>query len=167
MPARFTATCHLSSPDATAAFAQALAPSLRPGDTLLLDGQIGAGKTHFARALIQARLGAAGRAEDVPSPTFTIVQVYDDGIAEIWHADLYRLTDATEIDELGLQEAFDTAICLVEWPDRMEDAAPRTALRLRFAPGAADAARVLTIEADDGKWAERITAALGQDAQYA
>ena len=77
---------------ATTALAERLAPRLGPGDTLLLSGPIGAGKTHFARALIKARLRAAGRDEDVPSPTFTLVQTYDDGICEIWHADLYRLT---------------------------------------------------------------------------
>jgi N-acetylmuramate 1-kinase len=66
-----------------------------PGDTLLL-GPIGAGKTHFARALIKARLRAAGRDEDVPSPTYTLVQTYDDGGTEIWHADLYRLQDRAD-----------------------------------------------------------------------
>ncbi len=71
----------LPSPRATADFAAALAPGLAAGDVILLEGPIGAGKTHFARALIQARLVAAGRAEDVPSPTFTLVQVYDDGVA--------------------------------------------------------------------------------------
>ena len=83
----------------TAAFARALAPELGAGDTLLLDGPVGAGKSHFARALIRARL--QNPAEDVPSPTFTLVQTYE-GSPPIWHADLYRLTDAAEIDELGL-----------------------------------------------------------------
>ena len=70
--------------------------------TLLLDGPVGAGKSHFARALIRARL--QNPAEDVPSPTFTLVQTYE-GSPPIWHADLYRLTDAAEIDELGLTDA--------------------------------------------------------------
>ncbi len=165
MSARFLTTRHLSSAEDTAALAQALAPMLRPGDTLLLAGRIGAGKTHFARALIQARLAAAGRTEDVPSPTYTLVQVYDDGIAELWHADLYRLTGPDETHELGLEEAFEGAICLVEWPDRLGDLAPSNALRLRLALGKHEAARVLTIEAEGGGWEDRIKALLGQDAE--
>ena len=90
------------------------------GDTLLLQGPIGAGKTHLARALIQARQSAAGRAaEDVPSPSFTLVQTYEAGETEIWHADLFRLGNAAEADELGLTDAFDAAICLIEWPERL------------------------------------------------
>jgi tRNA threonylcarbamoyladenosine biosynthesis protein TsaE len=102
---------------------------LRAGDCLLLEGQIGAGKSHFARAFIQARLG---RAEDVPSPTFTLVQSYQADV-EIWHADLYRLSHPDEVLELGLDEAFDSAICLIEWPDRLGSLLPKGAMRLRFA----------------------------------
>ncbi|MBK4217623.1 tRNA (adenosine(37)-N6)-threonylcarbamoyltransferase complex ATPase subunit type 1 TsaE [Paracoccus caeni] len=103
----------------TAALARMLAAISRPGQAILLDGPVGAGKTHFARAFIRARQGAL--AEDVPSPTFTLVQTYDDPMGtEIWHADLYRLTDPSELDELGLDEALDSAISLIEWPDRME-----------------------------------------------
>jgi tRNA threonylcarbamoyladenosine biosynthesis protein TsaE len=101
---------------------------LRAGDCLLLEGQIGAGKSHFARAFIQARLG---RAEDVPSPTFTLVQSYQADV-EIWHADLYRLSHPDEVLELGLEEAFDSAICLIEWPDRLGSLLPKGAMRLRF-----------------------------------
>jgi tRNA threonylcarbamoyl adenosine modification protein YjeE len=124
----------LSSPDATAALARRLAPALRAGDVIFLEGPIGAGKTHFARALIGARLEAAGRTEDIPSPTFTLVQTYDDGTAEIWHADLYRLSGPGEVVELGLTDAFGEAICLVEWPDRLDPADAPDALRLAFAP---------------------------------
>lgn len=103
----------------TATLARMLAATAQPGQVFLLDGPVGAGKTHFARAFIRARQGEA--AEDVPSPTFTLVQTYDDPMGtEIWHADLYRLTDPSELDELGLEEAQDNAICLIEWPDRLE-----------------------------------------------
>lgn len=123
----------LHSPEATCRIAIALAPRLRAGDVLLLSGDVGAGKTHFARCLIQSILPAP---EPVPSPTYTLVQTYPGpggGIAsEIWHADLYRLSDIGEIIELGLVDAFEQAICLVEWPDRLGDLAPRAALHVRL-----------------------------------
>ncbi|SEN55786.1 tRNA threonylcarbamoyladenosine biosynthesis protein TsaE [Pseudorhodobacter antarcticus] len=112
---------------ATARLGAAFAQLLRAGDTILLSGGIGAGKTHFSRALIRARLD---RAEDIPSPTFTLVQTYDAGDVEIWHADLYRLSHPDEALELGLDAAFDAAICLVEWPDRLGNLAPPNALHL-------------------------------------
>ena len=116
----------------TAGIARMLAAVARPGQTILLDGPVGAGKTHFARAFIRARQGDL--AEDVPSPTFTLVQTYDDPMGtEIWHADLYRLTDPSELDELGLDEAQENAICLIEWPDRLE-ALPDDALTVAIRP---------------------------------
>lgn len=143
----------LRSPDETAHLAQRLGARLGAGDVLLLDGPIGAGKTHFARALIQSRLADAGRAEDVPSPTFTLVQTYFAGPLEIWHADLYRLSHPDDVLELGLAEAFETALCLVEWPDRLGDLAPPGALHLTFAHGGAEETRVLTLSATDPRWA--------------
>jgi tRNA threonylcarbamoyladenosine biosynthesis protein TsaE len=113
----------------TAALGVRLAGMARPGDCILLEGPIGAGKSCLARAFIRARLG---REEEVPSPTFTLVQTYDAGGAEIWHADLYRLTHPDEVWELGLDDAFQTAICLVEWPDRLGAHVPEGALRLRL-----------------------------------
>ena len=115
---------------ATTRLGALLAGWLGPGDCLLLEGPIGAGKSHLARALIQTRLG---RAEEVPSPSFTLVQTYEADGVEIWHADLYRLSHPDEALELGLSEAFDAAITLIEWPDRLGSAAPKTALRLVLA----------------------------------
>ncbi len=137
----------------TARLAAALAPRLRAGDTLLLSGPIGAGKSAFARALIRARLG--NPAEDVPSPTFTLVQTYENAGGDIWHCDLYRLTHPDEALELGLDEAFATAICLIEWPDRLGPAAPRNALRLDFAADPATGAHRLAIDAPED-WAPRL-----------
>ncbi|WGV15169.1 tRNA (adenosine(37)-N6)-threonylcarbamoyltransferase complex ATPase subunit type 1 TsaE [Fuscovulum ytuae] len=114
---------------ATTALGEWLAQILRPGDTVLLEGPIGAGKSHLARALIRAKLG---RMEDVPSPTFTLVQTYDAGETEIWHADLYRLSVPDEVLELGLEDAFASAICLIEWPDRLGSYLPDDALHLRL-----------------------------------
>jgi tRNA threonylcarbamoyladenosine biosynthesis protein TsaE len=142
----------LPSAEATAALGAWLAPRLVPGDVILLEGPIGAGKTHLARALIQNRLASAGRMEDVPSPTFTLVQVYEaDGI-EIWHADLYRLTHPDEVLELGLEAAFDTAICLIEWPDRLGRAAPPDALRITLAAADDGDSRVARLAGSD-RWA--------------
>jgi len=125
-------SCSLYLPDAesTSALAGRIAPVLEPGDVILLAGDIGAGKSHLARGIIQARLAALGRVEDVPSPTFTLVQVYDAGTVEIWHADLYRLSGPDDVVETGLDEAFEDAICLVEWPDRLGSDTPVDALHI-------------------------------------
>jgi tRNA threonylcarbamoyladenosine biosynthesis protein TsaE len=106
----------LADEAASDALAQRLAMALEPGDTLLLSGALGAGKTHIARAIIRAWTGLPD--EPVPSPTFTLVQTYDTPRAEVWHADLYRLSDPQELAELGLDEALGAALCLIEWPDR-------------------------------------------------
>lgn len=108
-----SATRSYDLPDeaATAALAQLLAPLLRQGDVLALQGDLGAGKTTFARALINA---LEGPVEEVPSPTFTLVQTYQRGELEIWHFDLYRLEDPEEAWELGIEEAFSEGVSLIE-----------------------------------------------------
>ncbi len=136
----------LALPDAaaTAALAARMAPHLGAGDTLLLSGALGAGKTHFARALIHALQTTAGQVtEDVPSPSFTLVQTYRAGALEVWHTDLFRLHDADELIELGLDAAFETALCLIEWPDRLGPHAPPDALHLSLtvAPAGPDPAQ--------------------------
>ena len=140
----------LSSPQETADLATRIAAALGPGDCLLLEGPIGAGKTHFSRHLIQSLLPIV---EDVPSPTFTLVQTYDVPTGELWHADLYRLSSLDEIEELGLIDAFDSAICLIEWPDRLDELTPPHALRLSLSldPENADT-RHLTFTWSDEKW---------------
>lgn len=121
-----TVSAFLPSEGETADLGRWLAPRLVAGDCVLLEGPIGAGKSHLARALIRARLG---RMEDVPSPTFTLVQTYQADV-EIWHADLYRLSHPDEVAELGLEEAFSQAICLIEWPDRLGHLTPAHAIRI-------------------------------------
>ena len=99
---------------ATAYLAQKLAPLLKAGDVIALHGGLGAGKTTFSRALISALLG---QETEVPSPTYTLVQTYDGPSFPIFHFDLYRIEDPSEVFELGWDETQD-GVALVEWPDR-------------------------------------------------
>ena len=99
---------------------------------LALSGDLGAGKTHFARGVIRTRLAQIGRVEDIPSPSFTLVQIYEARPCEIWHVDLYRLGDPRDVDELGLIDAFETEICLIEWPERMMADLPTRTIWLSF-----------------------------------
>ena len=147
-------TLTLASPEATARLAATLGARLEPGDALLLAGPVGAGKTHFCRQLIRPLLL---QDEDIPSPTFTLVQTYATTRGALWHVDLYRLGDAGELAELGLDEAFDTAICLVEWPDRLGPSAPPDALSVTLEPDEAlDETRRITFNWTDPKWAHRL-----------
>lgn len=148
-----TVRINLTSPQKTADFAVRLGAVLHAGDTLLLHGSIGAGKTHFARSLIQSQLTIP---EDVPSPTFTLVQTYETGQGEIWHADLYRLSGPNDVMELGLVDAFETALCLIEWPDRLGDLAPERALALRLTEGDDEEARLLEMSWTVPSWGVRL-----------
>jgi len=107
---------------ATARAAAVLAARLRPGDVVALHGDLGAGKTAFARAAIRALLGDPDA--EVPSPTFTLVQTYEAPSATVWHFDLYRLADPAEVWELGWEEAVAGGIVLVEWPERLGSLLP-------------------------------------------
>ena len=122
----------LSSEDETVSAGAAVSRVGRPGDVITLSGPLGVGKTAFARGFIAA-LGHQG---DVPSPSFAIVQPYDDLAVPVWHVDLYRIEDSAEIQELGLDAAAD-AILLVEWPERAGASAwpDALALSLDFAQG--------------------------------
>ncbi|WP_010141530.1 tRNA (adenosine(37)-N6)-threonylcarbamoyltransferase complex ATPase subunit type 1 TsaE [Oceanicola sp. S124] len=156
MSSPFRTELRLASAEETARLATRIAPLLGPGDVLLLSGGIGAGKTHFARALIQSLLVEP---EDVPSPTFTLVQEYDTTAGTLWHADLYRLSDPLEVVELGLEEAFSDAICLVEWPDRLADLTPPSALALELIPEGPGDARLLRADGPTD-WAARLAGVL-------
>ena len=155
----------LQLPDlaATERLGRALAAVLRPGDVVALYGDLGAGKTALARALIRALPnpsgGPAGAAEEeVPSPTFTLVQTYDRDPAPVWHFDLYRIEDPEEVHELGLSEALAEGITLIEWPERLGGRLPAQALSLILgyaADGPDDEGRVARLEGA-GDWSERL-----------
>lgn len=139
----------LEDEQATAALGARLAAALRAGDVIALSGPLGAGKTALARGLISA-LGHGG---DVPSPSFAIVQPYEDLEPPVWHVDLYRIEDRGEIDELGLDSAAD-AVLLVEWAERAgRDMWPEAlTLSLDFA---GDGQRILTAKVPpswEGRW---------------
>ena len=131
---------------ATARLGAELARVVRRGDVITLAGPLGVGKTALARGLIAA-LGHGG---DVPSPSFAIVQPYEELDPPVWHVDLYRIEDAAELDELGLDAAAD-GVLLVEWPERAAAWPDALALTLEFAP---NGERILTAEVPPS-WEER------------
>ncbi|HET9355017.1 MAG TPA: tRNA (adenosine(37)-N6)-threonylcarbamoyltransferase complex ATPase subunit type 1 TsaE [Sphingomicrobium sp.] len=139
----------LADEAATARCAAALAPLLRPGDVVALSGELGAGKTSFVRYL----LGALGHEGEVPSPSFAIVQPYEDLDPPLWHVDLFRIADPLEMTELGLDSLGD-AVLVVEWPERAGAGAWPEALRLRL-DILAGGERALTVQAPaawEGRW---------------
>ena len=141
---------------ATETLACALARLLRPGDIIALYGDLGAGKTALARALIRALPGPEGASEEeVPSPTFTLVQTYERDLAPVWHFDLYRIEAPEEIEELGLSEALAESIVLIEWPERLARPLPAGALSVTLTFGLNAEARQARLEGA-GDWPERL-----------
>jgi tRNA threonylcarbamoyladenosine biosynthesis protein TsaE len=145
----------LADEAATAALAARLAPLLRVGDLVTLGGDLGAGKTAFARALINALPGAP---EEVPSPTFTLVQLYERGDLSVWHFDLYRLERAEEVWELGLEDALAEGVSLVEWPERLGGQMPRDRLEVRLRAPDPEGPRRLARLTPHGAWRGRLAA---------
>ena len=139
----------LPDDDATARFGAQLATSLKPGDIVSLEGDLGAGKTAMARAILRAL--ANDPALEVPSPTFAIIQPYDTPIGPVLHADLYRLADASEADELGLLDDPD-AIVLVEWAARAPQVleAVTLSVHLNIPPGGVGRQAMVTRRAAAG-----------------
>ena len=127
------ASLPLGSAAETEAFGSRLAEALEPGDFLALSGPLGAGKSHLVRAIVRSLLHDP-RAE-VPSPSYTLVNIYDGPAGEIWHADLYRIGGADEAAELGLLEALNHAVLLVEWPSRLGPLLPERRLDITLAVG--------------------------------
>ena len=145
----------LELPDqaATERLAGDLAARAAPGDVIALRGDLGAGKTTFARAFITAL--APDLEEEVPSPTFTLVQIYQRAPAPVWHFDLYRLERPEEVFELGIEEALVGNICLIEWPERLGVLLPATRLDLELRFAATPESRHATLRGS-GAWHARL-----------
>ena len=133
--------------DVTEALGARIAAALRPGDAVLLEGPLGAGKTALARALLRALLGDPGL--HVPSPTFTLAQLYESPIGPVTHFDLWRLSDASGMQELGWDEARQ-GVVLVEWPERLGALRPDDALTVTLAHAGGDA-RTATLSGWEGR----------------
>ena len=149
----------LDLPDesATAGLAARLALHARRGDVIGLQGPLGSGKTSFARAFIRAY---GGGPEEVPSPTFTLVEIY--AFADrpsVWHFDLYRLNAPDEAWELGIEEAWSEGVSLIEWPERLGALLPAEHLLLALAEGATASARIARLCATPG-WVSRLEGVL-------
>ena len=133
---------------ALARLAGRVAAVARPGDLIALEGDLGAGKTSFARAFINA---LQDEPEEVPSPTFTLVQQYETRAGTVLHADLYRIADRSETDALGLIDALDDAILLVEWPDRLPPVRAAGLLTVRLDFGSSPDSRLVMLSGT-GRW---------------
>jgi tRNA threonylcarbamoyladenosine biosynthesis protein TsaE len=145
----------LASAAETERLGAALAARLLPGDFIAFYGDLGAGKTTLARGL----LAALGHEGDVASPTFPIVQPYDELDPPVWHVDLYRIESEAELAELALDEALEHAALLVEWPERMGSALPANALALRL-ERRGEGVRALTASVPPawaGRWPPNLT----------
>ena len=149
-------TLHLPDARATDALGMRLSGLLRPGDCVLLEGDLGAGKSTLARAVIQTALGSD---EPVPSPTFTLTAQYETAETTFIHADLYRLSGPEELEETGLDEAFRDAVTLIEWPDRLGDLRPKDALTIALST---DGEGRQAMFSASGERSEALSAALGQ-----
>jgi tRNA threonylcarbamoyladenosine biosynthesis protein TsaE len=146
-------TIELPDETATQALARSLAALANSGEQLALIGDLGTGKTVFARAFVRALCGAD---IEVPSPTFTIVQTYDakDG-RELFHFDLYRLESPDEALELDIDDAFANGISLIEWPERLGSFLPPNHLKLTLSYSDTESQRLAIITAGNN-WTERL-----------
>lgn len=138
------------SPEDTGAIAAAVAPALRAGDVVLLNGGLAAGKTTFVKALARA----LGSTDAVTSPTFSIANFYTRPAGQILHIDAYRLGGVAEFRDLALDDYFETAITVIEWGERVAEAF-QNHLSIGFAAG--DAERKLTFAASGARWADALS----------
>ena len=147
-----TLTLGLADEAATISLGQRLAALARPGDVILLFGTLGTGKSTLARAFIRA---LTSDDEEVPSPTFTLVQAYETQAGDVWHFDLYRLDKPEDSYELGIEDAFVDGISLIEWPERLGRLIPRRRLELTLEAGESETTRRATL-VSHFQWDDRL-----------
>jgi tRNA threonylcarbamoyl adenosine modification protein YjeE len=153
-----TAIFQLPDLQATERLAAALASICKSGDVIALQGKLGAGKTAFSRCFVHS----LGIAEEVPSPTFTLVQTYPlagHDAEAIWHFDMYRINNPAEAYELDIEDAFDTGISLIEWPEKLGDLLPADRLQIDLSIGDAQGSRTATIDIPPS-WTDRLAPVL-------
>ncbi len=136
----------------TEACAEQIAKLATQGDVIALHGDLGVGKSVFSRAFIRA---LTSQDEEVPSPTFTLVQIYNTDDTEIYHFDMYRLDSPDDSLELGIEEAFADGISLIEWPSKLGTYLPWNCLNIDITPGEGESQRTLTFSSQ-GPWLERL-----------
>jgi tRNA threonylcarbamoyl adenosine modification protein YjeE len=142
-----------NSESQTKDIATALARRSKQGDCILLAGDLGTGKTAFARGFVQA---LCGKDEDVTSPTFTLMQNYQTQSGQpLWHFDLYRLKNPSELEPLGMDEALLSGITLIEWPEIAKSKLPAEALTVQLVYGG-EFTRTITFSGDSAIWASRL-----------
>ena len=141
----------LDGEEATAELAAEIASLAEDGDVIALSGELGTGKTTFARAFLREW----GVREEIPSPTFTLVQTYELEAGTVWHFDFYRLENPDDALELDIEDAFTEGISLIEWPENLGAYLPWERLDLRFVIGEREDVRRVEIEGTD-EWADRL-----------
>jgi tRNA threonylcarbamoyl adenosine modification protein YjeE len=159
-------TIDLADEAATINIAKQISSTAATGDVIALFGDLGCGKTSFARAFINARTATF---ENVPSPTFTILQTYEfpdpNGAIPVYHFDLYRIESTIEIEELGMDEAFVDGISLIEWPERLDGSLPSNRLDLILTQGKEPNYRQATLKFH-GLWTSRIQSLIAITRKY-
>lgn len=145
-------TLLLSNEQETRQLAIAIAQQATPGEAITLTGGLGMGKTAFARYFIRS---LTGEETDVPSPTFTLVQIYDTPYFPLWHFDLYRLTKQEEALELAIEDAFYEAVSLIEWPDIIIPLLPEDRLEITLLPADQPGARHVLLKGH-GTWEQKL-----------
>jgi tRNA threonylcarbamoyl adenosine modification protein YjeE len=154
---RMPVTVPLPDEAATIELGGMLAPELQAGDLVAMSGEIGAGKTTLARAILRAKLGDPEL--EVPSPTFTLVQTYETPRGAVWHFDAYRLARPEDAVELGIDEALSDGIVLVEWPERIAALLPEQRIEIALSAGPTAASRIAELRLP-AAWATRFAAAM-------
>ena len=142
-----------NSEEDTSMLAKKIADIARQRDVFAIYGTLGMGKSVFSRAFIRHLTGA----KEIPSPTFTLLQIYEAKYFDIYHYDMYRIKTPEEVFELGIEDAFYQGVSLIEWPEKMEEYLPAGTIKIRIVPEGDNRRRIL-ISSENTDWLKRIKA---------